>query len=106
MYIAMNQFTVADPRHAEFEEVWKKRERHLQEMHGFLSFKLLRGEAAEGARVYISHSSWASQEDFLAWTNSEQFRKAHQDARTPPGILLGPPRFAGYEVILEEGKGG
>lgn len=102
MYIAMNQFTVSDPRHAEFEEVWKKRERHLQEMQGFVGFKLLKGEEKEGTRVYISHSSWATKADFLAWTESEQFHKAHRDARTPAGIILGPPRFSGYEVILEE----
>jgi heme-degrading monooxygenase HmoA len=102
MFIAMNQFTIADSRHAEFEEVWKKRERHLQEMKGFVRFQLLKGDPHEGARVYISHSTWATREDFLAWTESEQFQKAHRDARTPPGIILGPPRFAGYEVILEE----
>jgi len=106
MYIAMNQFTVADSRHQEFEEVWLKRERFLQEMRGFVRFQLLRGEAQEDKRVYISHSTWASFADFEAWTKSEQFRRAHQDARTPPGIILGPPRFAGYDVILEEsGRG-
>lgn len=102
MYIAMNQFSIADARHREFEEIWKKRERFLQEMKGFKSFKLLKGDAKDSQRVYISHSTWATKEDFIAWTESEQFRKAHQNARTPEGIIQGPPRFAGYEVILEE----
>lgn len=102
MYIAMNQFTIADERRLEFEDVWLKRERFLQEMKGFVCFQLLRGEAKEGRRVYISHSTWASYADFEAWTMSEQFRKAHRDARTPPGIILGPPQFSGYEVILQE----
>lgn len=101
-YIAMNQFAINDERHAEFEEVWTKRERHLREMKGFLNFQLLKGAATEGKRNYISHSTWASEQDFLAWTESEQFHKAHQNARTPQGIILGPPKFAGYEVILEE----
>ncbi len=102
MYIAMNQFTINDARREEFEDVWKKRERHLQEMTGFVRFQLLRGEPKEGARIYISHSTWASKEAFIAWTESEQFRLAHRNARTPEGIIQGPPRFSGYDVILEE----
>ena len=101
-YIAMNQFSILDDRHEEFEQVWKSRERHLKEMKGFLNFQLLKGDAKEGQRVYISHSTWSSKNDFLAWTESEQFQKAHQNARTPQGIIQGPPRFSGYEVILEE----
>ena len=98
----MNQFSVNDSRHLEFEEVWKKRERFLREMKGFLAFHLLQGEPQDGIRTYISHSSWNSKEEFLAWTESEQFRKAHAGARTPPGIIVGPPKFSGYEVILKE----
>ena len=101
MFIAMNTFTVNDSRHSEFEDVWTNRERHLKEMKGFMNFKLLKGEANEGKRDYISHSSWESKEDFWAWTESEQFKLAHKN-RTPEGIIMGPPKFRSYEVILEE----
>lgn len=107
MYIAMNSFTVNNARHSEFEKIWKERERFLNELDGFVSFKLLRGAPdSEGGetRVYISHSTWASEQAFIDWTKSEQFKRAHKDARTPEGILMGPPRFSGYEVILEEIK--
>lgn len=101
MVIAMNSFTVDDSRHQEFEEVWTTRERHLKEMKGFLSFKLLKGDADEGKRVYVSHSTWNNADDFWGWTKSEQFKMAHKN-KTPEGIILGPPKFQLFEVILEE----
>jgi heme-degrading monooxygenase HmoA len=101
MFIAMNTFTIDDTRHKEFEDVWTNRERHLKEMNGFLNFKLLKGDEAEGKRDYISHSTWESAESFWAWTESEQFKLAHKN-KTPEGIILGPPKFRSYSVILEE----
>ncbi|MCB9061575.1 MAG: antibiotic biosynthesis monooxygenase [Halobacteriovoraceae bacterium] len=101
MFIAMNTFTVNEERIQEFEEVWSKRDRFLKEMDGFISFKLLKGEIKEGKREYISHSTWNSSEEFWSWTKSEQFKMAHKN-RTPEGIILGPPRFGFYDVILEE----
>lgn len=101
MYIAMNEFTINESRHEEFEAVWKSRERRLKEMAGFVAFKMLKGEAKEGKRIYISHSTWNSKEEFWAWTESEQFKDAHKN-RTPEGIIMGPPRFGLYEVVLEE----
>jgi heme-degrading monooxygenase HmoA len=102
MYIAMNRFKVSTPRAGEFEEVWRARDRHLSEVSGFVSFKLLRGVDEDGVTIMASHTTWASQDAFRAWTESEAFRKAHSGARTPDGVILGPPKFEGYEVVLEE----
>ncbi len=101
MFIAMNTFTIDDSRKVEFEDIWTNRERYLKETKGFKNFKLLRGDESEGRRDYISHSTWESKEDFWAWTESEQFKKAHKN-KTPEGIILGPPKFRSFEVILEE----
>jgi len=101
MYIAMNRFLVNEGREDGFEETWEKRERHLDEVEGFVDFKLLRGDTADGKTAYVSHSSWASKAAFVDWTQGEAFRKAHSDARSPKGTLAGPPQFDGYEVILE-----
>jgi heme-degrading monooxygenase HmoA len=105
MFIAMNNFTINNERWEEFEKVWKNRERHLSEMQGFKNFKLLRGEPSEDekTRLYISHSTWESADDFWAWTKSENFKLAHKN-RTPEGIIVGPPQFRSYEVILDEEK--
>ncbi|MFO0984832.1 MAG: antibiotic biosynthesis monooxygenase [Planctomycetota bacterium] len=100
MYIAMNRFHVAIGRELEFERVWRERERHLDQVPGFRTFRLLRGESGEQATLFISHSEWDSAAAFEAWTESESFAKAHQHARTPSGVLLGHPEFEGFEVVL------
>ncbi|RMG16513.1 MAG: antibiotic biosynthesis monooxygenase [Deltaproteobacteria bacterium] len=101
MYIAMNRFRIAKDRCAEFERVWKERETYLDEVPGFRHFLLLRGPEAEDHVLYASHTTWESRQAFVAWTESEAFRKAHGGARTPPGVVLGPPHFEGFEVVLE-----
>lgn len=103
MFIAMNTFTVNFERMDEFEEVWKSRERRLNEMKGFKNFKMLRGAASEDNKTkeYISHSTWESADDFWDWTKSENFKLAHKN-RTPEGIIMGPPKFRSFEVMLNE----
>ena len=98
-FIAMNRFTVNPERGADFEEHWRKRESYLHEVPGFVRFALLRGDEPG---QYVSHSSWESREAFEAWTTSEAFRKAHAQARTPEGILVGHPRLELWETLLEE----
>lgn len=103
MFVAMNTFTINNERMDEFEEIWTNRERHLKETPGFLNFKLLRGEESEdkSARDYVSHSTWESSESFWAWTKSENFKLAHKN-KTPEGIIIAPPKFRSYDVILNE----
>ena len=98
LFIAMNHFRVDPERGAEFEEHWRRRESFLEGVPGFRSFALLRGD--EPGR-YISHSTWESRQAFEAWTGSEAFRKAHAQARTPEGVLQGPPRLQLFEAVLE-----
>ena len=100
MYIAMNRFRVNAGREEGFEQMWRTRDSYLDQVPGFREFHLLRGDTVEGITTYLSHSIWASRQAFLAWTESEAFRKAHGDARSPQGTLAGHPVFEGYEVIL------
>jgi len=100
MYIAMNRFNVNAGHEEVFEEIWRKRETYLDQVPGFKRFNLLRGEAKEGITTFLSHSAWESRDAFVAWTESEAFRKAHGDARSPSGTLAGHPVFEGYEVVL------
>ena len=99
MYIAMNRFRVAAGREAEFEDVWRNRESYLDEVDGFREFRLLRGADGEEFTLFVSHSIWESKAAFRAWTESEAFAKAHRQARTPSGVLLGHPDFEGFEVV-------
>ena len=93
MFIAMNRFKVIKEERKAFEDLWVTRQSRLDEVKGFRAFHLLRGPEREDHVLYSSHTIWASQEDFTAWTKSDQFRAAHQHAGEaqaahprPPGI--------------------
>ena len=100
MFIAMNQFRVAPDRCEDFERGWRERETYLKDVPGFEQFHLLRGPEEEGARLYASHTVWADEGAFKAWTESEAFQKAHGKSRSTAGTILGPPRFLGWQVVL------
>lgn len=100
MYIAMNRFRIAHGREQDFEELWRKRDSHLEGVPGFESFRLLKGPRDDEATLYASHTTWKSEADFRAWTESEAFKKAHAQARAPQGTYLGHPVFEGFEAIL------
>ena len=101
MYIAMNRFKVARGSEEEFENIWKGRESNLHEMKGFEQFHLLRGPVneAEGYTLFASHTVWSSQEDFVAWTKSENFRAAHRNAGSNKAVYIGHPQFEGFSVV-------
>lgn len=100
MFIAMNRFRIALGREDVFEEMWRSRESHLDDVDGFREFHLLRGPTDDEATLFASHSIWDSRASFEAWTESEAFRKAHAQARAPEGTYLEHPRFEGFEVVL------
>jgi heme-degrading monooxygenase HmoA len=98
MFVAMNQCSVNPGREAEFEEGWRTRESFLQGFEGFIHFALLKGDEPGD---YVSHTTWRSRADFLAWAQSDAFRKAHS-VRTPDGIIAGHPRARFYDAVIEE----
>jgi heme-degrading monooxygenase HmoA len=99
MFIAMNRFKVIKTETAGFEHRWLSRDSHLQDMQGFVTFNLLRGPEREDHVLYVSHTIWNSQDDFIAWTKSEQFRAAHSGAGSGKPLYLGHPEFEGFESI-------
>jgi heme-degrading monooxygenase HmoA len=98
MFIAMNRFKVAAGRENDFEEVWRSRESYLKGVPGFVQFALLKSEA-EGE--YVSHSTWADRESFIAWTQSPAFAAGHRQGSLA-GILDGPPQVSTYEAVIVE----
>ena len=99
-FIAMNRFKIAIGREGDFEDIWRNRETHLDDVGGFKKFNLLKGPTNEEYTLYTSHSTWDSKTDFENWTKSEAFRKAHSGGGQHKGIYLGHPQFEGFEVIL------
>jgi len=99
MYIAMNHFRVQPDKTADFERAWRERKSFLAEVPGFREFHLLRGPAEDGAQLYASHTVWADEAAFTAWTQSEAFRKAHAQGGKTVAFLVGPPRFVGWQSV-------
>ncbi|MEO0484844.1 MAG: antibiotic biosynthesis monooxygenase [Pseudomonadota bacterium] len=99
MYIAMNRFRVTEGNEAEFEAIWLNREVHLTKEPGFVEFHMLRGPAADGITLYASHTVWADEDAFLAWTRSQSFRDAHKGAGSRKALYDGHPNFEGFTAI-------
>ena len=100
MYIAMNRFKIVPGKETDFENVWKNRETHLENVPGFKKFNLVKGEQKSDYTLYASHSIWNSKDDFIDWTKSEEFRLAHKNSGQHKGLYLGHPNFEGFEVVL------
>jgi heme-degrading monooxygenase HmoA len=103
-FIAMNRFKVRHGFEDAFETMWRDRESRLNDMPGFVEFRLLKGPDGDGFRLYTSHVVWASRTDFEGWTRSQQFRDSHKGAgnSTTRDALMGPPQFEGYETVLHQ----
>ena len=100
MFLSMNRFAIAPGMEEGFEQIWRERESYLEEVPGFVSFALLKGPSDETQVLYASHSVWESREAFDAWTESENFRKAHAQANAPKGTYLGHPNLELFEQVL------
>ena len=96
----MNRFKIISGKEEIFEEIWKSRDTHLENVPGFKKFNLIKGSEKGNYRLYASHSLWETEEDFINWTKSEAFRKAHKGAGQHSDVYLGHPEFEGFEIIL------
>ena len=94
---------VAKATSADFEAMWRERESYLHELEGFLGFHLLRGPERDDQILYVSHTMWRGYADFIAWTKSEQFRRAHAAAGASRirSSYVNSPEFEGFSVIQE-----
>lgn len=98
----MNRFKVTEGREEEFEDVWKNRKSSLNEMEGFVDFHLMRSSfnSEENYTLFASHTVWKSEDDFVAWTKSQNFRDAHKNAGNNAGLYLGHPQFEGFTAVV------
>lgn len=100
MYIAMNRFKVKLGHEAEFIQMWKNRDSYLDEVPGFIEFRLLRGSSNDEYTLISSQAIWESEEAFRAWTKSDAFKNAHKGARSSKDTYAGPPQLECFEVVL------
>ena len=102
MFLAMNRFKIAYGFEEGFEKVWRERDSFLSEVPGFKTFSLMKGPVSDDYVLYASHSVWESKEAFVAWTESDAFRKAHAQTSAPKGTYLGHPELETFETVLIE----
>ena len=100
MYIAMNRFKIVNGFEVQFEEVWKNRDTHLNNVKGFKNFNLIKGKQNEKYILYASHSTCDNEEDFINWTKSNAFQLAHKDAGKNKNLYIGHPEFEGFRVVV------
>jgi len=100
MYLAMDRFKIVLGQEDFFEVEWKSRETFLGGVKGFKKSNLIKGAVNTKFSLYISHSEWNSESDFLNWTNSESFRIAHKDTISHKDLYLEPPDYEGFEIII------
>ena len=96
----MNRFKIILGKENEFEKVWRTRETYLDEVKAFKEYHLLKGESNEEYTLYSSHSVWNSKNDFISWTKSESFRKAHSGAGRNKPLYIRHRIFEGFDIIL------
>ena len=99
MFIAMNRFQIVPGKEKDFEEVWRNRDTHLEDVPGFCEFHLVKGKKEEDYTLYASHTVWESKVAFENWTKSEAFRAAHKNAGQKSHLYLGHPNFEGFEMV-------
>ena len=100
MFIAMNRFKINIGKESEFEMIWKNRETLLDQVPGFISFNLLRGETQEKHTLFASHSMWQSQEDLIKLTKEEYLRDSHKNAGSHTDLYIGHTNIEGFQVVL------
>ncbi|MEN3046616.1 MAG: antibiotic biosynthesis monooxygenase [Candidatus Hydrothermales bacterium] len=95
MFVAINRIFVKREFRKDFEERFKNRKRLVEKQEGFIRIEILRPLQGED---YLVITYWKTEEDFLRWVNSEDFKKAHQDS--PPSYIFSRPNeFSAYEVV-------
>ncbi|MDA9063216.1 antibiotic biosynthesis monooxygenase [Candidatus Pelagibacter sp.] len=71
MYLAISRLQVMSGKENEFETAWKNREQETHGVKGFKKFNLFKGEVNKEFSLYIFHSEWNTESDFINWTKSK-----------------------------------
>ncbi len=93
MVVTMFHVEVAPGKEGRFIEGFRHRAKLVDTMPGFSGFELLRNR--DEPYKFIVVTRWDHYEDFVAWTESEQFRKAHEREDAPAQST----QMVVYEVV-------
>jgi|TARA_B110000093_G_C12639484_1_gene273626 heme-degrading monooxygenase HmoA len=101
MYLALSKLKVVTGKETAFEKAWKNRKLDAHGVKGFKKFNLFKGSINKEFSIYIFHSEWNSENDFINWTKSDIFQIAHKNPTPHGNLYLGPPDFDGYVGLPE-----
>ena len=96
MYLVLSKLKVVIGKEATFEAAWKNRKPNTHGVKGFKKFNLFKGAMSKEFSLYIFHSEWNSENDFINWTKSDLFQLAYKNPTSQENLYLGPPDFDGY----------
>jgi heme-degrading monooxygenase HmoA len=95
MIVVSNRLQVAEGREEDFEKRFEGRARLVEHMPGFVRLEILRPVKSD---YYIVLTHWKDEASFRAWTDSAEFKEAH-NSRPRAEIFAGPNVFEMHEVI-------
>ncbi|MGD0266081.1 MAG: antibiotic biosynthesis monooxygenase [Candidatus Methylomirabilota bacterium] len=105
MIVVSNRISVAAGHEAAFEERFRGRAGLVENHPGFIRLEILRPTSVQmhanplgGSNYYVVLTYWERKEDFVRWTESEDFRRAHMN-RPPKEMFSGPNVFEMHEII-------
>jgi len=102
MYLAISRLKVDSGKITKFEASWINREQDKTHgIKGFKKFDLFKGISNKEFTLYIFHSEWNCESDFINWTKSKSFQLAHKNPNEQKNLYLGPPDFDGYLGLPE-----
>ncbi|MDH5671764.1 MAG: antibiotic biosynthesis monooxygenase [Myxococcales bacterium] len=112
MIVVTNRIPVAAGHEIDFEDRFRKRVHLVDESPGFIRNEVHRprpmkldhqsgqwSEDSDAEGYYEVKTWWRSFDDFVAWTKSESFAKAHAD-RPPKEMFRGANVLEIHEVFL------
>jgi|SRR5699024_9795199 len=98
-FVVMNNIPVTDDNRPVFEDRFKNRSRKIEVMPGFVAFRLLK--PLKGS-TYIVLTQWRTKKDYDLWTESEQFKQAHDNKMRQPAYFGDRPFLHTYYLIEDE----
>ncbi len=112
MFVSINHIPVADGREDDFEQLFKTRDRSVEEQPGFVSLDILKpgmllsmssDPPTKQDNTYHVLTRWETEQAFFDWVRSDAFKQAHRQKRDP-GIFGGKAMVTTHRTIEGAGK--
>jgi len=95
-FIVCNNISVTDEGRPVFEYRFENREHEVEKARGFLALRVLR---PINSNTYVILTQWTSSEAYTNWTDSPEFKKAHEQQMNEPGVNKEPHIFSSKPYI-------